>query len=260
MIDPIVISRVRNGVCAVGYLTVPLNKYLRKIRSPFFQVVGTGFLIREATVITNRHVINALMMRQANLGFPSSQFFIQFYAPTNEPQPNLTIRMIRHFSVLSNESLDIGFLEFDIIDETHFHDISPLDIASTFDFHVSDEIAICGYPYGTAMLTKNSKVYRWGPIIQQGYISAVSPFDNVTEPDELLLDIRTAGGMSGAPIFKPSTGEVIGIHHSGREATTAYGLPFTNKTLNNWLEVFDDEQHANGGDQSNSFIPIINSS
>lgn len=260
MIDPKVISRVRNGVCAVGYLTVPLEEYIRNIQSPFFQVVGTGFLVRETTVITNRHVIQGLFKCQANFGFPTSQFFLSFVAPRDIPQPQITIRMIRHFGALANEEYDVGFLEFKVVKEEHFRDISPLEVASSFDLHVSDEIAVCGYPHGTAMLTKDTKVYRWGPVIQRGFISAISPFDTATVPDEILLDIRTAGGMSGAPIFRPSNGEVIGIHHSGwDDQTTALGLPFTKQYLSTWLDLFDNEQNIAEEKQADSELPNIGS-
>ncbi len=224
MIDPKVINSVRNGVCAVGYLTVPLKEYQSNIQSPYFQVVGTGFLVRETTVITNRHVIQGLIDEQANLGFPYSQFFLSFVAPDEEANLQVTIRMIRHFAALNDEALDVGFLEFEVVNKTHFQHISPLDICSSPKLRVTEEVAVCGYPYGTAMLKKNAKVYRWGPVIQHGFISAISPFDTTDEPDEILLDVRTANGMSGAPIFRPSNGKVIGIHHSGWEATTALVL------------------------------------
>jgi len=107
MIDPEVINRVRNGVCAVGYLTVPLEEYQRNIQSPYFQVVGTGFLVRKTTVITNRHVIQGLIDKQANLGFPDSQFFLLFVAPHEETNLKVTIRMIRDFASLGDETLDV---------------------------------------------------------------------------------------------------------------------------------------------------------
>ena len=80
-----------------------------------------------------------------------------------------------------------------------------------------------------------------GPVVQRGFISAISPFDSSLEPNEMLLDVRTAGGMSGAPIFRPSNGEVIGIHHSGWEATTALGLPLIKQKVEEWLTLFDNK-------------------
>jgi hypothetical protein len=136
---------------------------------------------------------------------------------------------------------DIGFVEFHIVHEKHFENIHPLSLASKFDFKLTEEVAICGYPYGTAMLKRDTKIYRWGPVIQQGSISAISPFDGAVNPDEILLDIRTADGMSGAPIFRPSSGEVIGIHYAGWEATTALGLPLTQSNVDNWLVLFDEQ-------------------
>ncbi len=243
MIEPDVISRVRNGVCAVGFLTLPLDQYLQNTGSPYFQVVGTGFLVRTTTVMTNRHVVEGLLDEQANYGFPSSQFFLSFIAPSQTGELQIIVRMVRHLAALSNPSLDVGFAEFEIVHEEHFREIAPLDVAASIELKVTEEIGVCGYPYGTAMLKKDNQIYRWGPVVQQGFISSLSPFDTVSEPDEILLDVRTAEGMSGAPIFRPSTGEVIGIHHSGWEATTGLGLPLTSKKVTEWLELYDNQRN-----------------
>ena len=224
MINKKLIKQVTNGVCAVGFLSVPLTEYLKVPRAPYFQVVGTGFLVRPTTAITNRHVIQGLFSQQANLGFPSTQFFLSFIVPDGKGNFRNTVRMIRHFASL--DTLDVGFVEFKIVYEEHFKDIHPLKLASKIDFKLTEKVAVCGYPYGSAILKRDSKIYRWGPVFQQGSISAISPFDGATEPDEILLDVRTAGGMSGSPIFRPKTGEVIGIHYAGIEATTAFGLEF----------------------------------
>lgn len=239
MLNKDIISKVTNGVCAVGYLSVPLTEYRKDSRSPFFHVVGTGFLVRPTTVITNRHVVEGLFLSQADIGFPSTQFFISFIVPDGKGSFRNTVRMIRHFGALDDP--DIGFVEFHIVHEKHFEDIHPLPLAVKIDFKLTEEVAICGYPYGTAMLKRDTKIYRWGPVIQQGSISAISPFDGAVNPDEILLDVRTAGGMSGAPIFRPSSGEVIGIHYAGWEATTALGLPLTQTDVEKWLVLFDEQ-------------------
>jgi hypothetical protein len=239
MLEKNIISKITNGVCAVGYLSVPLTEYQKNPRSPFFHVIGTGFLVRSTTAITNRHVIEGLFESQENFGFPSSQFFLSFIVPDGKGSFRNTVRMIRHFALL--DSQDIGFVEFHIVNKKHFEGIQPLTLASVFDFKLTEEVAVCGYPYGTAMLKHDTEIYRWGPVIQQGSISAISPFDGAANPDEILLDTRTAGGMSGAPIFRPSSGEVIGIHYAGWEATTALGLPLTQPYVNSWLVSYDEK-------------------
>jgi hypothetical protein len=147
--------------------------------------------------------------------------------------------MIRHHGALADASIDVAFVEFSIVHHTHFEGIRPLEIVNTLNLRVSEEVAVYGYPYGTAMLARNGSVYRWGPVVQQGWISGISPFETASSPDELLLDIRTAGGMSGAPIFRPADGRVVGIHHSGWEATTALGQPVNQSLLESWLSEYD---------------------
>ncbi len=65
--------------------------------------------------------------------------------------------------------------------------------------------------------------------------------------------------MSGAPIFRPSNGEVIGIHHSGWEATTALGLPLTKHNIDAWLNLYDYEQNTADRNQVDSGLPNITS-
>lgn len=243
-----VIRRITNGVCAIGYLSVPLTEYRKDPHSPFFHVVGTGFLVRDTTAMTNRHVIEALFEYQAKFGFPSSQFFLSFVVPDGRGSFRNTVRMIRHFAALDH--LDIGFVEFHVVFEEHFKDIGPLKIASTKAFAITDEVAVCGYPYGTAMLERDHRIYRWGPVFKQGSISAVSPFDGATDPDELLLDVRTAGGMSGAPVFRPSNAEVIAIHYAGWEATTALALPLTKPDVDTWIESYQRQLALEAGDSA----------
>jgi hypothetical protein len=240
MIEKNIITQITNGVCAVGFLSVPLTEYRKDTRSPFFQVIGTGFLVRPTTVITNRHVIEGLFESQANFGFPSEQFFLSFIVPDGKGSFRNTLRMIRHFATL--DSPDIGFAEFHIVYEEHFEGIHPLSLASAYNLKLTEDVAVCGYPYGTVMLKRNTRIYRWGPVIQQGSISAISPFDGAEKPDEILLDVRTAGGMSGAPIFRPSIGEVFGIHYAGWEATTALGLPLIQSNVDKWLVLYDEKR------------------
>jgi hypothetical protein len=242
MIDPDVVARVRNGICAVGYLTVPLDTYSADATEPFFKVVGTGFLVRSTTAITNRHVIEGLIERQADLGFPDAQRMLLFVVPDEQVGLSPVVRMIRGMAATSDPALDVGFVDFQRQPEAHFTNIEALSLQEHWDSKVTEEIAVCGYPYGEAMLQRSGRVYRWGPVVQQGYVSALSPFDHLPErsiPNEVLLDVRIAGGMSGAPIFRPCDGIVTGIVHSTWEATTALGLPLTRSAVEAWLSDYD---------------------
>lgn len=240
MIDQDVHRQVRNGVCAVGYLTATLETYLQQPESDIFQVIGTGFLVGEAMVLTNRHVVGALLDAEVTHIIPKTQFFVQFVAP-GDARLRIVPRMICEISYLDDPKLDIGMIKYKIVHETHFEAIGPLQIVQDWNLMVSEEVGVCGYPYGTQLLACGM-FFRWGPVVQQGHISAVSPFDTTGVPDQILLDVRTAGGMSGAPIFRPSTGEVIGIHYAGIEATTAFGIPLNRSAVESALSKFDEHK------------------
>ena len=240
MVDPGILNTIRHGICAVGYLTVPLETYNADATKPYFKVVGTGFLVRSNIVITNRHVIEGLHELQADLGFPDKQRMLLFVAVGANSTLRPVVRMIR--GTLTGDNLDIGFVEFQRSPEQHFVGIDPLQVDENYDLRVTEEILVCGYPYGEAMLQRNGKVYRWGPVVQQGYVSAVSPFDGIPEnylPNELLLDVRIASGMSGGPVVRPADGNVVGIVHSTWESTTALALPLKKSVVDAWLTQFD---------------------
>jgi S1-C subfamily serine protease len=240
LINKEILYRVRNAVCCVGYTTVPRSQYIQDPFKPYFKVVGTGFLVRETTIATNRHVVDGLIDTQLENGFPDDQRVLIFVAPRDDGKMQIVVRLIREIGRLAERELDVGFIEFRIGPEDQFKDISPLEIQDSWDLKVSEDIAVCGYPYGHAMLQRDKRVYRWGPVIQSGFISAISPFDVDITPDEILLDVRVATGMSGAPIFRPTDGIVLGILHSGWEAITALGLPLTNAIMAEWLTRFDE--------------------
>ena len=238
MITQDVYDAVRNGVCAVGFLTDPLTVYEQNPEKPIFEVIGTGFLVEDNIVLTNRHVIGALMEAKITHLVPDTQLFIQFVVPHQSGNLQVVPRMIREVSLVDDPKVDLGFIKYKTVFAEHFKSIRPLTIAQQFSITPTQVIAVCGYPYGTSILV-HGLYQRWGPVVQQGHISAISPFDTATRPDEILLDVRTAGGMSGAPVFDPKDGPVVAVHYAGIEATTAFGIPITQASLAQALSHYE---------------------
>ena len=87
MISVEVAKRLRSSVCAVGYLTVPLEQHRLDPANPDFYIVGTGFLISETTVLTNRHVLEVLYDAEDNDGIPKDRFLISFVYPRIGEEP-----------------------------------------------------------------------------------------------------------------------------------------------------------------------------
>jgi hypothetical protein len=243
MINQEIVDLTHNGVCAIGMLTVPLSVWNKDPRAHPFQVVGSGFLVRDTIVMTNRHVIRDLLLLAEASYIPDEQLFISFIAPHGGRHILNTVRMIREGLEIEIEGVDIAFIEFQREPVEHFEMIHPLLVLESGELMVTEEVFLCGYPYGNLLLEKDDEVYRWGPVIQQGYISGLSPFSKTVEHDEILLDVRTAEGMSGSPICRVDTGEVIGIHYAGvrdstRITTTAYGIPLNQDKVERWLDYW----------------------
>jgi hypothetical protein len=138
----------------------------------------------------------------------------------------------------------VAFIGFEVVHPAHFQDVQAVAIDDPRSIRVSEEIAVLGYPHGNTLLEKNGRTHRWGPLLQQGWISGISPFDGLGVPNEFLLDVRGAAGISGSPVFRPSTGKVCGVLHSGTDeaiTTTVWAHPISEDSLAIWLSEFERE-------------------
>jgi hypothetical protein len=236
MIPQDVLNTIRNGICSVGFITVPPEEFRPSTEDPVLNVIGTGFIVHSGIVMTCKHVLEGLLEYQGEMGFADNQRIAMFVRADNSGNWRAFASEIQWLSFPKTSDFDVGFIGYNSPDDPAVANPAPLTIAANKKYTVTESIAICGYPYGHQMLQRNEKVYRWGPVVQQGYISAVSPYDSAASVDELLLDIRIAGGMSGAPLFRITDGAVIGMVHSTWEATTALALPLTEKIVAGWVK------------------------
>jgi V8-like Glu-specific endopeptidase len=232
-------SSVRQSICAVGYVTIPIAQYIKDPGRPFFKVCGTGFVIHDELAMTNAHVLKSLNEAQVENGFPDNQRALMFVYPTAKQSVQVSVATINSVGISMRDDLDVGIVRYQKSNSPEFRKVVPLDIPSNVSISIGDPVAICGYPYGTSMLHRSERVYRWGPVTQRGFVSAISPYENVLKPDELLLDVRIAPGMSGAPIVRTMDAQVIGIVHSSWEATTAVGLPLTKEKVTRWVQAIE---------------------
>ena len=242
MLSPDIVRTVHNAVCAVGVLPVPLEEWLRRPLEYPLEVEGSGFLLRPDTVITNRHVLDNAIARAELLDAPKTQLFVSFIAPSRSKIG--TLRMIRQTLIPEGGKVDVALLQIKSDPPAHFEDILPLQVADSRTVVVSEDVFVCGYPYGNILLQPEGRPYRFGPVIQQGHISGLSPFAGAEAPQEILLDVRTANGMSGSPVIRSPTGEVIGIHYEAmmdRTAitTTSFAIPLDHSRSAHWLAEFD---------------------
>ena len=238
MFDQEILNQIRAGICAIGYATVPVQEYLKDPTRPYFKVYGTGFLVRDTVVMTNRNVIEEVRKAQQQTGFPDNQFLVHFVYSVQAGQWRTAFRTFQSADLFGG--LDIGLVEISR-QPGEMEPCRPLPLGDLSSIAVTQPIAVCGYPYGTPMLAPQGTLSRFGPVLQQGYISAISPYDVSSRIDELLLDVRTAGGMSGSPVFRQD-GRVIGILYRAWEATTSVAIPIDDARVGEWLAVYDQRR------------------
>jgi len=86
-----------------------------------------------------------------------------------------------------------------------------------------------GYAHGSDLMkTERGETeynYRYGPVLQRGFISALAPFDQAEIVTRVLLDIRSATFMSGSPVFDPTSGTVLGLHNAGHDHAVSFAIP-----------------------------------
>lgn len=246
MISVDVAKRLRNSVCAVGYLTVPMEQHRLNLTNPDFVIVGTGFLVAETVVLTNRHVLESMYRVEDQLEIPKEQFLISFVYPRLGQEPNwqLCFMTVDLSIIPERENVpDIGFIKFspNHTTEDYRQQCKPVVFDDLQNVNIGEPVAIWGYPEGTALLQPGlkydmrEKINRIGPVLQQGYISGGAPFEVEPGTHEFLLDIRTYNGMSGSPVFNPTTGKVIGVHYKGNKSTTAFAFALSDKDIAFWL-------------------------
>jgi S1-C subfamily serine protease len=215
----LVLSRYRNsigyiyGVYQVGFANKPAA-----IRA---RVSGTGFLVGDGLLATNRHVAEPwygdteaedLMHHGANATLESMVVFF----PGSPTPVNLDGGAV-------SSSGDLAVLKIQPKDAVRGLPLLPLakGIATAGDL-----VTVIGYPMGVAGMVAKSPTdiyqrlaYRHGDITAVNELAALSLIRPSTTcghlgdvvGDKLIYDAPTAHGGSGGPVFN-SQGEVIGVN------------------------------------------------
>jgi hypothetical protein len=247
---------MRWSVCALGVNSPEFSKQVQRGEIPDSKIFGTGFVIRDDAVLTARHLVLKLQNHIDNYAPKESTRWLEFVHPAGDALMRSHVAW-QKTTIFENEDLAIVGMPQDNSPNSRAR--APLPFADPLPIEVGQEIGIYGFPFGSDLMKRESDsmkpeddedpsaIYRVGPVLQQGHIAAIARYSDGTAVDRLLLDVRTIGGMSGAPVFDPYSSTVIGIHQKGRETVTAFALPLTLASLvvllaahhksNNWDPV-----------------------
>jgi hypothetical protein len=228
---------VRHAVLALGYLQVSEDEHRAQPMRNVFRVQGTGFLIRPHLVMTCAHVISDVRGLMKKKGVPEDRPQLMLVLPKPGEPTVWRVEYRRMRSYREFKEYDIGFVELSETDGTD----RSVPLVGSADISVGEAVAVCGYPHGSAVLG-GKEVERYGPILQQGHVAAIIPYDGPNHVG-LVIDFPVGGGMSGGPVFRASTGELVGIVDRANETLTfAISLPPTRRQ--SLLAAFDQEPGA----------------
>jgi len=208
------------------------------------RVIATGFLIQSDLVLTNRHVI-AEIYKDHQVKSHHDHWYVRFTYPGGQGGWSETVKRIRNLFAFVHPAgggeLDVGLLSF-VRKPGEMEECHPVEFDQLDSIVAGNDIAICGFPYGNQLLVNAQLgLHRVGSVVHQGIVSAVSPFDTVDKRliATFLTDLNSAAGMSGSPVFLPSSGRVIGLHYAGAEGTLGYAIPLDQKRVEGWISFYN---------------------
>lgn len=166
--------------------------------------VGTGFLIADGLIATNRHVLGVLTLGSEVLVPGAARIvFKQEAGATNPPEHIVPLEGVAAI----HPKLDMVLLSLKKLGRP----ILPVDAAAAA---LGDRVVTIGYP---AKDPANNPLFLSG-VFQNKFGSKCAALGEVldgTESPNLFHDASTTQGNSGSPIFSLATGVVVGIHRAG---------------------------------------------
>lgn len=207
-------SRIRSSIVAFVPKYPELMDPEQRRYSHLHHIFGTGFIVGDSLIATNRHV---------------AEIFEQL--PRPEGDDNLPVNALLFTRTKGGMGVCVlNLLEAAYISEcentgfkyrTNLPDVALVSVGcrglSEYAMEIDPnpvsagtEIATAGFPMGSSLLAPYGSIERFGPVLQRGIISAESPFFG-TEIDGYLIDVMVQGGASGSPVFRTDDGKVVGI-------------------------------------------------
>jgi S1-C subfamily serine protease len=166
--------------------------------------VGTGFLVADGVIATNRHVLGVLTLGSEALVPGAARIvFKQESGLTNPPEHIVPLEGVEAV----HPKLDMVLLRVKKLARP----ILQVDAAPAAE---GTRVAVIGYPANDPV---NNPVFLSG-VFQKKFgmkCAALGEVLDGTESPALFHDCSTTQGNSGSPIFSLSSGRVAGIHRAG---------------------------------------------
>ena len=189
-----------------------------------FKIIGSGFCVHPAgIVLTANHVFQSFVKDQHHRSVlerlgdgvmvptPTTVFGILFYGSAEGSKVYMHELTPAEVGIVN----DFDIAVFKLREHPAFPNGFPkLDVADYADLHEMMPVATCGYPFGDFLWDQVGSVTS---SFTTGMMSAILPAQGIAREhlSGFQLDLLSAPGNSGRPIFDSTTGKVFGVLQGG---------------------------------------------
>ena len=218
--DDVIKKRIAPLLPLIGRVEVP--------SSPILPYAGTGFVVGQGLIATNRHVAQLFsqglgLAIHYRAGDAAIDFKRQVDAPDDDRTAYLSVRAVE----MIHPYWDMALLRVDGLPTDRMLRLSVKSPEELLDRNV----VVIGYParderndvaLQDRIFNRTYNVKR----LQPGVIRArakIQSFENTV--NALTHDASTLGGNSGSAVIEIDTGEVVALHFAGEYLTANYAVP-----------------------------------
>jgi len=218
--DDVVKRRIASLLPLIGRVEVP--------SSPILPYAGTGFVVGQGLIATNRHVAQIFaqglgLTIRYRAGDAAIDFKRQVDAPDDERAAYLSVRAVE----MIHPYWDMALLRVDGLPTDRMLRLSVKSPEELLDRNV----VVIGYParderndvaLQDRIFNRTYNVKR----LQPGVVRArakVQSFENTV--NAVTHDASTLGGNSGSAVIEIDTGEVVALHFAGEYLKANYAVP-----------------------------------
>lgn len=208
--------------------TIPSVGRIELPDSPWIPYGGTGFVVGDNLLMTNRHVgeLFAMGLGAKNLAFrPGQSAAIDFKRETgSNASVNLQVREI----VMIHPHWDMVILRVDGLPSGHAK--LTLSVLSPEELD-GREIAVIGYPARDVRndLALQDQIFKSVYNVKRLHPGRIRPRETMTSfghfVSAMTHDSSTLGGNSGSAVLDVSTGHIVGLHFAGVYLKANYCVP-----------------------------------
>jgi endonuclease G len=196
-----------------------------ELKGSWIDWVGTGWLVHESILVTNRHVANEFAA-QSGAGFTFKMgndgpigAGVDFLQEIDNPN-TLIFKLVRPLYIEPSPGPDLAFFQIEMTAGDKKL-AKPIKLAKRPA--VTQNVAAIGYPAYDSRIPETELMERiYGKVYNKKRLAP----GGVTkvEAARILHNCTTLGGNSGSVVIDLDSGEAVGLHNSGSFLTTNYAV------------------------------------